>query len=126
MPNLKKEVAEAFKEGEKQRTIQQNSALHLWFTQVAEALNVAGYGVLKIIKVDIPWTPELIKEAIWRTVQEAMCGKYSTTELTTKDIDKIYEVINRALAERTNGNIHVPWPSEEEMLARLEQEDGIK
>lgn len=88
-------------------------------------MNAAGYGVLKIIKVDMPWTPELVKEALWRTVQMAMFSKQSTTELSTKDIDKIYDVINRAVAERTNGNIHIPWPSEEQMLARLEQDGKI-
>ena len=56
------------------RSIKQNSAIHLYFTQLAEALNNAGYSVTKVMKHDaeIPWSPNLVKELLWRQVQEIM------------------------------------------------------
>jgi len=105
---------------EKKRTLQQNAAMHLWFTKLAEALNEAGYDMKKTLRedVDIPWTPYNIKENLWRPVQRALYGKRSTTELTTTDIDKIYDVINRTIGERTK--VFVPFPSEEELMWEYE------
>ena len=97
------------------RTDRQNRALHLWFTMLAEALNDAGYDMKKVIRanMDIPWTDYNVKEFLWRPVQEAQLGKKSTTQLTTDEIDKVFEVINKAVGERTG--VHVPFPSIETM-----------
>ncbi len=93
------------------RTNKQNKALHLYFTHLAEALNDAGYDMRKTIKdsIDIPWTPETIKENLWRPVQKAYLQKDSTTKLDTIEIDKVYDVLNKAIGERTG--VHVPFPS---------------
>ena len=98
------------------RTDRQNRALHLYFTQVAEALNEAGYDMKKTLKhdVDIPWQSETVKEYIWRKVQIAYLRKPSTTQLTTKELDKVYEVVNRMLGEKTS--VYVPFPSLETLL----------
>ena len=94
---------------ENPRTSAQNRAIHLFFTQLADALNDAGFDMKKTIQMDIPWTGYGVKEYIWRPTQEWLFGKKSTTELTSKDIDKLYEVINRAIGERTG--VHVAFPS---------------
>ena len=77
---------------EKHRTLKQNRALHKLFTQMAESLNDAGFDMRRTLKetIDIPWTPENVKNFIWRPIQEAQLGKESTTELTTYDIDTVY------------------------------------
>jgi len=96
------------------RTLKQNNALHKYFEMLAEELNNAGYDVKKTLssKLEHPWNAELIKELIWRPVQEACLGKKSTTELSKqKDIDVIYDVINKHMGE--NFGIYVPFPSEE-------------
>ena len=97
-----------------QRTSQQNKALHKYFTLLADELNAAGYDMRKTLQesIDIPWTPTNIKSFLWKPVQEAMLEKESTTELTTKDIDMIYDVINKTIGERTG--VHVPFPSKDE------------
>ena len=97
------------------RTDQQNRALHLWFTMLAEELNAAGYDMKKVMRqsVDIPWTAYNVKEFLWRPVQESQLGKKSTTSLKTDEIDKIYETINRVVGERTG--VHVPFPSMENL-----------
>jgi hypothetical protein len=104
---------------EEQRTLQQNKALHLYFTQLAEELNDAGLDMRKTLKpeVDIPWTPENVKNHLWRPIQEAQLGKESTTKLSKKDVDKVYETLNRHLGEKLG--VHVPFPSDEELLKKL-------
>lgn len=107
----------------KQRTLRQNRALHKMFTQIAEQLNDSGLDMRRTLKedVDIPWTPETVKEFMWRPVQKAQLGKESTTELTTKDIDDVFETLNRYLGEKHG--IVVLFPSVEEIInqQRLQQ-----
>jgi len=64
---------------------------------------------------DIPWTAENIKNHIWRPVQDIFLDKKSTTELTTSDIDRIYDIINKRLGEKFG--VHVDFPSEDIMTA---------
>ena len=102
----------------KQRTLQQNRALHLYLTWVSTALNEAGLTpeeVLKNFKIELEWTPEMCKEILWRTAQKRMFGKKSTTELSKQgEIDKIWEVMNRFLGERLHIE-SIPFPSEEQI-----------
>jgi len=96
---------------EKRRSNAQNRALHLWFTQLAEELNNAGYDMKKLIRkeIDIPWSARNVKEYIWRPVQKAYLGVESSKDLKTQDIDKLFDIINRVLAERTG--IYLPFPN---------------
>ena len=93
------------------RTDKQNRALHAYFTLLADELNDAGFDLKKTIRgnIDIPWTPEMIKNLIWRPVQKNHLGKESTTKLSTGDVDKIYNIINRELGTRLG--LYVPFPS---------------
>lgn len=95
------------------RTPQQNAALHLFFTRVAESLNEAGYGVKRfyeeVKKVEIDWSAGQVKENIWRPVQQAMTEKYSTTELEKIEVSAVYEQVNKVLSEI---GIHVPFPED--------------
>ena len=96
-----------------QRTSQQNKSLHLYFTLLADELNAAGYDMRRTLKpgVDIPWTPELVKQYLWKGIQEAMLGSDSTRGLTTKEIDQVYDVLNKHLGETTG--VHVAFPTKE-------------
>ena len=106
------------------RTTQQNSALHLWFTQLAEALNEKHFTVRDILQksVQVDWTPVLVKEVIWRRLQESMFGKKSTTQLfKSKEIDQLYDTINRVVIERTHGEVTTPpFPCFEDLLNNQE------
>ena len=95
------------------RTLTQNKAIHKYFVMLAESLNNAGLDVKKTMRhdVDIPWTPELIKELIWRGVQEAMFDIKSTTKLDTEQVSKVYETINRHTSS-TMG-VSVVFPSKD-------------
>jgi hypothetical protein len=99
-----------------QRTIQQNKAMHKYFTLLAEELNNAGLDMKKVLKpaVDIDWTPDAIKTYLWKPVQKVMYQTTSTTELDTKQVSQIYETLNRHLAEKFG--LSVRFPSNEEMM----------
>jgi hypothetical protein len=101
---------------DKKRTSAQNRALHLYFTQLAEALNNAGLDMRRTLRpdVDIPWNSETVKEHLWRPIQKAELQKESTTKLSTKDIDAVYDTLNRHLGEKFD--ISVSFPSIEGML----------
>lgn len=97
---------------EKQRTISQNSALHLCFTQVATEL--VGQGIdRKTIVEDLegysaPVTPEFLKE-VFKTIMYTLYLKTSTAELTTNEMTTCFDVFARFLSE--SYGIDVTWPS---------------
>ena len=107
----------------KQRTLQQNKALHLLFNMLSDELNTAGLDMRKTLKasIDILWNGDTVKEYLWRPIQEAQLRKKSTTELTTRDIDKVFETLNRHLGERFQ--IHVDFPSISEVLDSLDNNE---
>ena len=97
-----------------QRTDQQNRGLHLYYRLLADELNNAGYTVQLVLreKMELNWTPSMIKELLWRPAQQAILKKKSTTELSKQqDIDTVYEHLNRHLGEKFG--VHVPFPSNE-------------
>lgn len=102
---------------EKQRTSQQNKALHVYFQLVADILNDAGLDMRAVLKpeVEIPWSRNTVKDFLWRPIQEIQLRKKSTTELTTKEIDLIFDTMNRHLAKH---GIHQAFPSIEEIINR--------
>src|SRR6185503_8600520 len=65
------------------RTPDQNRAMHKYFSLLAEALNDAGLTVQHILqkKIELNWTPMMIKELLWRDVQIRLFGKESTKDL---------------------------------------------
>ena len=96
------------------RTYTQNKAIHAYFTLVAQELNDAGYTVQLVLKekMDLDFTPDMVKELLWRPAQQAILGIKSTTELNKlEDIDKIYDHLNRHLSEKFE--LHIPFPSKE-------------
>ena len=98
----------------KKRTMTQNRGLHLYYTKYANALNEAGFDVRKTISknINLPWTPESVKEYIWRPLQEHSFGTRSTAKLKTNQIDKVIDLINSTIGERTG--VSVAFPSREE------------
>lgn len=98
----------------KQRTPTQNAALHKFCELLATALNDAGFDFREFVKAGyaVPFTPELVKNHLWRPIQKAVTGKESTTKPETHEYSLIYDVLNVKLAEH---GIHVPWPSKDSM-----------
>jgi len=99
------------------RTAAQNRALHLWFRQLADALTEKGADIKTTIRADVPWTPDAVKELIWRPVQRALIKRSSTRALKKSDIDPVVNAINKLLGERFG--VHVPFPSIDEIIFRM-------
>ena len=95
-----------------QRTISQNSALHLYFEMIARTLNDNNLGVTIVLKPDTKWSAEGVKELMWRPIQKAMLGKDSTAKLKKHEVTEVYDVMNKALSERFG--IFIDFPHYEE------------
>ena len=96
-----------------QRSLKQNSAMHVYFNLLAKELNDAGLDMVATLKpgTEIPWTEHSVKTEIWGKVMQAMTGKTSTTKLERKEVSEIYEVVHRHMAQ--NHSVMVPFPSSE-------------
>ena len=110
---------------DKQRTNQQNKALHKYFAELANELNDHGLDMRTFLKpgIEIWWTPEMVKNYIWRPVQEIMFSKLSTTQLTTTEIDKVLDIITRKIGQ--DHGLQVDFPSIDGLLnkQRIKEND---
>lgn len=109
---------------EKQRTNKQNRALHKLFKELAQELNENGLDMRRTLKpsIDIQWDTRLVKEYIWRPLMQAQLGKDSTTQLTTKDIDKVFETINKHFAQKFG--LQIDFPSIETIIMKERLQNG--
>jgi len=109
------------------RTAKQNRALHKWYSLVAHNMKEQGLSMQQVLKPTYEITPTmtLIKDCIWRPVQKSMTGKQSTTEITTKELQDIYLVIDKNFLEKWQ--IDLPFPSAENLhlLEQLIKEHNI-
>ena len=95
----------------KTRTHKQNNALHVYCRMLSEALNDAGYDMKKTLKqeAEIPWTTELVKQYLWKPVQEVVTGADYTSTAGTEDYDKVHQVLSKHLSEKFN--VYIPFPA---------------
>ena len=72
------------------RTEKQNNAMHLWFRQMAEQLNDAGFSATHPFndKIEVPFTEGLVKEMLYKPIIKAMYDKTSTTKLAGKELSE--------------------------------------
>ena len=98
------------------RTTQQNKALHLWLTQLADELNASGQslGDGKLIRVPVAFTGDNLKEAVLKPYMNALHPDYdSTTQLSTNELIELCDNLGLIIAERSG--VSVPFPSEESL-----------
>ena len=95
---------------EESRTSRQNGAMHLWFRNIANALNDSGAWAKHPFndEFEIPFTEVLVKEMLYKPVIKAMYGKDSTSSLQVKELSEAAEVLVRWLSEHKR--IYVPFP----------------
>ena len=94
------------------------------FKQLADNLTEQGFDMKKTLRedIDIQWTPDLIKRYLWKTVQEAICEKESTTQITTQEINQIFGIISKAIGERCG--IELIFPSIETIFNQQRNEEN--
>lgn len=95
------------------RTLPQNAALHKYCADISGKMNDAGFTQRQLVGkfkegFELPVTMDMIK-AIFREVGSAMYGKESTAELTTIEIQKVYQVVDQRFGEITG--CRAEWPS---------------
>lgn len=98
---------------EENRSVKQNNALHLYCGTLASELNDRGLDMRVILseKADLHWTLYSVKEYIWKPVQRWLFGKKSTKQLSKAEVSQVYDVVNRTISERTQGEVSLPFPS---------------
>ena len=100
----------------KQRTLTQNSALHLWLSELSIELNNRGLDMRTFLKpgLEIPWDEDgyMAKRFIWRPVQLAMTGKKSSAKLSRQEMSAVYEKLSGYLSR--DREIDLPWPHKPE------------
>lgn len=99
---------------EKQRTPQQNKALHKWCDELARESQAQGISYKAVVQnIQVDWTPEAVKGII-RAILKAMYKKDSTADATTveltnacKEVDKIFleQGINISFPDLSTNNM---------------------
>lgn len=96
----------------KQRTAKQNSALWKYLTMLAEKMDGAGIDMKEAIHVPIRPNKDNVKAEMFDKVMMALFPEVdSSTKLSTRQIQEVYENLNRFTAQRFG--ITVEWPSDE-------------
>ena len=93
------------------RTTKQNSALHKYFEFIATELNELGmefqYQGIKGMGISLSYTPELVKDFIWRPIQITLFEIKSTKDLDTKQMNDIIDILIKYFGER---GIEIAFP----------------
>ncbi len=93
------------------RTTKQNSALHKYFEFIATELNELGmefqYQGIKGMGISLSYTPELVKDFIWRPIQITLFEIKSTKDLDTAQMNTIIDVLTKYFGER---GIEIAFP----------------
>ena len=100
----------------KTRTIPQNNSMWVWLTSMSKRFNDAGYDRIKTLKIlrsrpeiEIPNDKDSFYQDVWMPAQRAIFPeKTGSSKLTTEEMQKVYETLNRYLG-KTFG-ISEPWP----------------
>lgn len=96
------------------RSLSQNKALHLYFTFIADQLNENNleyeWKGIKGMTMSCNYNGQIIKDFLWRPIQQQIFNKDSTTELTTKEINEVIDILTKAFS---NIGITIPFPSYE-------------
>ena len=82
------------------RSIRQNSAIHLWCSQISNHLNNSGLYVTDIIKTETKWSMEKVKENIFKAVVEQRYGKKSTTKMLKNEFEDVIDTIIKAFSSK--------------------------
>ena len=60
-------------------------------------------------EVEIPWQKMMVKEHLWKPIEKIMVDKDSTEEMTNKEVNEIYKVLDRHIAQKFG--VSVPFPN---------------
>lgn len=102
----------------KTRSDPQRKAIEVYCRELADALNAAGLDQRAVIKamsedgIDIPWSQESVKDALFRPIMRHLLDKESTTKLERSEVSRVHDVLNRWTA--TTFGVSMDFPHREE------------
>jgi len=101
------------------RTNQQNKALHTFFQLLSDELNTQGLDARVVLKptYKIWWTADSIKRDLFCQLSKAMFNKEHTSDLTKKEVDKVYEQLMFILGEKFG--VYVEFPAKLDSFEQL-------
>lgn len=89
--------------------------MHLLFQQISDELNRKGHSVQDLMNklqfIEIMPTETVIK-GIFQGICKAQYHTSHTSELTSDQVDKVYDVFNKWLGQEFE--VHYPFPSKED------------
>lgn len=91
-----------------QRTTQQNRALHKYFALLAATLNAKGKFVSIVIDPQTEWTPDTVKEMLFKPTMRAVLGKTTTTKLTIQEVNDVYMLLDAILKQKYDVDVEFP------------------
>jgi hypothetical protein len=99
------------------RTSLQNRSLHLYFKNLANALNDSGNDMKVTLstisdKPEIPWSMLSVKERLWQPVMDSIINQKSTARMEKKDVSIVYDALNRVLINRLGVSVQFPERSQ--------------
>ena len=96
------------------RSLDQNSAMHLWFTQLEEECKSNGITMDMVITKpqEIPVTRHILKD-LFRFVGKKMFGIKSTADLDKLQFYDVQKTFEKTLGQ--NCELYIPFPSEEQL-----------
>ena len=84
------------------RSLQQNKALHLYFTFIADQLNDKNieyeWKGIKGMQMSCDYNTTIVKDFLWRPIQQQLFNKDSTTTITTQEINEVIDILSKAFA----------------------------
>jgi hypothetical protein len=105
------------KQIKKTRTNLQNRALHLFLTMISDNLNELGleflYTGIKGSQMSIRYTPEVVKQFIWKPIQMTLFKEKSTTKLNTLQLNEISDILIKFFGER---DISLSFPNFKDLI----------
>lgn len=111
------------KELSKKRTTSQNNALHLYFKWIADQFNNLGWtynyqNPFNGHTIELAYTPNLVKDFIWRPIQKVLFEIESTTELTSQQINDIIDVLTLHFGK---SGIKIDFPSWQSWMNEMDK-----
>ena len=107
------------KEIKETRSSQQNRSLHLLFTFISNELNEIGlefqYSGLNDNTFSLMYSPEIVKNYVWRPIQIALFDIESTTKINTEQINQIVDVLVKFFGEQ---GVEIVFPSLESLIEK--------
>lgn len=107
---------EWYKQGKK-RTLTQNAALHLYWTQIANELNNQGQ-TREFCSFEIPYNMEYLK-SLWKGLQFQLYEIESTTQINTYQINELIDVFSLHFGQL---GIYIEFPNWQTFLNKLDKE----